>query len=188
MIRLGFEVVALNEVYEDVLDEVKDLLVDAFKASVTFKGVKEVPKEFKNVYREQYNGALILRWLATLRTSEDSIVLGIADADAYVDGLNFIFGIASHIDRVAIVFLERLKFEADHRKLIERIKKEVMHEVGHVLGLKHCSNEYCVMFFSNTIYDTDHKSFRYCSRCYAELTRLGYYVSRKYLVENDKYL
>ncbi|OYT52052.1 MAG: hypothetical protein B6U73_00475 [Desulfurococcales archaeon ex4484_204] len=39
--------------------------------------------------------------------------------------------------------------------LLSRVRKEVMHEVDHLLGLNHCSNPLCIMRFSNSILDTN---------------------------------
>jgi len=43
--------------------------------------------------------------------------------------------------------------------------KEAVHEVGHTLGLAHCTNSSCVMFFSNSILDTDRKKSAFCEKC-----------------------
>jgi archaemetzincin len=79
---------------------------------------------------------------------------------ANVDGLNFAFGLAT--DRKALISLERLRPEfywmPEDDDLFEcRALKEAMHELGHVLGLNHCPDRNCVMYFSNSIPDTDVK-------------------------------
>ena len=43
------------------------------------------------------------------------------------------------------------------------------HGAPHVLGLGHCENARCVMYFSNSLADTDLKSEVYCNRCAAQL-------------------
>nr|WP_243666411.1 matrixin family metalloprotease [Vulcanisaeta sp. JCM 16159] len=50
--------------------------------------------------------------------------------------------------------------------------KEVLHELGHSFGLDHCADPRCVMYFSNTIEDTDRKGPGYCQRCMARLRSL----------------
>jgi archaemetzincin len=96
------------------------------------------------------------------------VVLGIVDRDLYVPGMNFVFGIAAH--RAALVSLYRL-----HRDLppdpggrnlfLRRVLTEAVHELGHVYGLSHCPDASCVMFFSNSLADTDAKGIVFCHRC-----------------------
>ncbi|GAJ15820.1 unnamed protein product, partial [marine sediment metagenome] len=47
--------------------------------------------------------------------------------------------------------------------------KEVIHEIGHLLGLRHCSNPKCVMHFSNTLNDTENKDIIFCKECRREI-------------------
>ncbi|MFW9888286.1 MAG: FAD-dependent oxidoreductase [Candidatus Thorarchaeota archaeon] len=49
-----------------------------------------------------------------------------------------------------------------------RTEKEVFHELGHVLGLRHCS-KHCVMLFSNSLADTENKPGNYCTDCLQRL-------------------
>ncbi|MFQ5892664.1 MAG: hypothetical protein ACE5HW_07710, partial [Candidatus Methanofastidiosia archaeon] len=48
---------------------------------------------------------------------------------------------------------------------LERVLKEAIHELGHTFGLRQCKNSRCVMFFSNSLWDTDYKSKEYCEIC-----------------------
>jgi len=82
-----------------------------------------------------------------------------------VPGLNFVFGVAE--GDYALVFTARLLGEL----LVTRILKEVIHEVGHTLGLGHCENPSCVMHFSNTLMDTDRKGPGFCPRCMVKVRR-----------------
>ncbi|HVQ01245.1 MAG TPA: peptidase, partial [Candidatus Thermoplasmatota archaeon] len=51
-------------------------------------------------------------------------------------------------------------------------EKEAIHEVGHVMGLKHCPNR-CVMRFSNSLGEAQRKPLTLCERCKQTLTRKG---------------
>ncbi|MEZ0290871.1 MAG: archaemetzincin family Zn-dependent metalloprotease [Sulfolobales archaeon] len=130
------------------------------------------PKKFYNVLRGQYRADMILEWLRDYREDPSEIIVGIVSADAYVPGLNFVFGLADPVNRIATVYLERL-YTRDPSDTIffSRLEKEVTHEIGHVLGLGHCSDRKCVMSFSNSILDVDFKSNRFCKKCLSILRK-----------------
>ncbi|MEM1640541.1 MAG: hypothetical protein QW206_02920 [Acidilobaceae archaeon] len=91
------------------------------------------------------------------------LVVAVCAGDAYYDDLNFVFGLANPKLGVASVYIARLSEESPE-KLVERLAKEVLHEIGHLLRLSHCENE-CVMKFSNTLSDVDKKPRGFCSKC-----------------------
>lgn len=98
---------------------------------------------------------------------DESRVVGIVDVDIYTSTLNFVFGIAELPGRRALISTYRLKMgDVSNELLIERLAKEIVHELGHTFGLRHCSDKRCVMHFSNSIADTDYKSVRLCERCF----------------------
>ncbi len=94
-------------------------------------------------------------------------VIGLTDVDITVPYLNFVFGLAVKNGRGAIVSTYRLRNENMERYLL-RVKKEIMHELGHTFGLEHCNN-YCVMRFSNSILDVDSKPDHFCDKCRARI-------------------
>ncbi len=49
--------------------------------------------------------------------------------------------------------------------------KEAVHDLGHTCGLGHCRNPRCVMFFSNTLGDTDVKGPGFCAACREKVNR-----------------
>jgi archaemetzincin len=61
--------------------------------------------------------------------------------------------------------LFRLYVGADEQRFRGRALKEAMHELGHTFGLGHCADPGCVMWFSNTLAETDRKGAAYCARC-----------------------
>ena len=183
---MEFEVLAILDPPKQVLAEAARTLQEAFNAKVEIaKSTCTIPKTLYNPLRKQYNGLLVLEWSRNLKRKSGSILLAIVNADGYVEGLNFVFGVASYHARAAVVFLERLKYGVraawwSSSLFLSRLRKEIVHEIGHVLGLNHCNNRRCVMAFSNSILDTDFKEWRYCMRCYNRLRSLGYSVSRSY--------
>ncbi len=139
-----------------------------FKMPVTIDSAIVVDSSAYNEDRDQYYSPLIMKQLPMKKPN--GIVLGVIDVDLYVEGLNFIFGQANLVERKAIISLTRLRQEyyglKPNRELFQkRALTEAVHELGHIFGLNHCSNPKCVMFFSNSLSDTDRKGYRFCKNC-----------------------
>ena len=96
-------------------------------------------------------------------------IVAVVGGDGYVEGMNFVFGLATPELGVASVYTRRL--EAGGR-LEERLVKEVLHELGHLLGLGQCGDKRCVMSFSLTLGEVDVKGPGFCGECSLKLSRI----------------
>jgi archaemetzincin len=107
-----------------------------------------------------------------LQSIEANRILGVTSFDLFVPGMNFVFGEARCPGNVAVISTARLKPKAGNSRLFkERVVKEATHEVGHMLGLRHCDDVLCVMHFSERIEDTDEKKWAFCESCLTSLER-----------------
>lgn len=132
--------------------------------------------EYYDEDREQLEADRLLKFLSQkIGVLPHQRVLVIVDGDGYVEGFNFVFGIAKP-NWGGIVFTERLKPEIYGSSpsvplFRTRILKESLHELGHSFGLGHCTRN-CVMRFSNSVYDVDAKPASYCTACRTNLNML----------------
>jgi len=117
------------------------------------------------------SGGMAEEALALVPRIPGAKVVGVVEEDVTVPGLNFVFGLAELGGSAAVVSVYRLS-SASASVLRERLLKEVVHELGHTFGLRHCPNPSCVMSFSNSVLDVDRKGPGFCPRCRERLLRL----------------
>lgn len=103
-------------------------------------------------------------FLDLARTRDGEKVLGITEADLAASRTEWVFGYAEVGGRAAVVSVKRLR-SPDPRRVVARLLKEAIHELGHTQGLQHCGHRSCVMHFSETLADTDEKSMDFCAGC-----------------------
>lgn len=145
---------------------------------VEVAGTATVPAPAYDPGRRQYRAEAFLPLLSPWRQEPGDLLLGITTADLFVPRLNFVFGLADPGKGQAVISLARLdpRFYGQPpapELLAIRALKEAVHEVGHLLGLPHCEDPRCIMFFSNTLADTDRKGPGFCPRCRRRLPRSG---------------
>ena len=54
---------------------------------------------------------------------------------------------------------------------LQRLEKEVVHELGHTFGLRHCVDYRCVMYSSPAVEDIDVKNATFCASCRNDMAR-----------------
>jgi archaemetzincin len=166
----------IGKVDPTVLLHLKDELPRVFPETTALIVDERLPLSEKSFdkNRQQYRSNQILAAIQSYAASKSlNRILGVVDADIFVPELNFVFGEAASPGKAALISLWRLKPEfygasVEVKVLVERSLKEAVHEVGHTLGLNHCSRSSCVMYFSNSIFDTDKKQSLFCDECYID--------------------
>ena len=145
------------------LDVLGPILRDAFGAEVVEAPPVELPRSAFDPARRQWLSTGLLDVLAAAKKPAWDRLLGIADVDLFATGLNFVFGEADPDRGVAVFSIARLRSGADDALFRRREATEAIHELGHAFGLSHCENPDCVMWFSNSLAESDRKGTRFCA-------------------------
>jgi archaemetzincin len=170
----GRPVVAIapvGEVERGLAATVGPAVAEAFEVEIAAAAPLTAPAGAFDRARGQYLSTAFLDVLARAKHRGWERLLGVTGVDLYVPGLNFVFGEADPRRGVAVFSVRRLR-SPDPALFARRAATEAVHELGHTYGLGHCRRRDCVMWFSNTLRETDGKGPRLCPGHAGEVRRL----------------
>ncbi len=149
-----------------VLDELEKIFLLPFKLGKFL----ECPVSAFDPIRNQYYANIIIQTLMDNFPSDGLKLVGITNVDLCTPILTYVFGEAQLDGRVAIISIHRLnqnfyKLPDDKELLSERVKKTLIHELGHCFGLVHCDDPRCAMFLADSIFTLDYKKCSFCLKC-----------------------
>lgn len=142
-----------------------------------------------DVGQEQFLAGYILTDVLKKEKPDKGVALmAITEKDLYPKPeWNYVFGLASYRDKIAVSSMYRMQKEADFNLSLDRLLKICSHEIGHMFGLHHCIEANCVMNGTNSMVETDRHSLRLCSLCQRKLNSGLKYDNKKRLLELEKY-
>jgi archaemetzincin len=159
---------------KDILEKIAEDVRHEFHFPVNIKEGHLDLGEFYDASRRQYNGNALLKLVDAEYSSDSFKTIGLFSVDLFIPILTYIFGQAMLNGRSGIASLYRLSNErygmpVDEVLLMDRFRKEVIHELGHAFGLIHCPVTTCVMRSSTYVEDIDQKGPNLCIKCRTEM-------------------
>lgn len=155
---------------QQLLQNIVDELSRRFTDKVSAINLNVNIDDFFSIDRQQYYSTQIIAEAIKQTENIDGKIILLTDVDIFVPALTFIFGEAQLSGKHSIVSACRLHEEfytsvTNNILLLERIIKEILHELGHNFGLRHCIDWNCVMHASHGIEEVDIKGNSYCTNC-----------------------
>lgn len=136
----------------------------------------EIPPGALDERRLQYNAATLIQAIEAMPIKDYFKIIALFDVDLFIPLFTHIFGEARQNGRVALVSKFRLETHMDGSspptdRVLERVAKIALHELGHLLNLLHCDDDQCLMYFSGGVATLDQTDFNYCRYCRTALRR-----------------
>lgn len=169
-------IVPVNTIESAFLDRLALCIEERFLTSVRLERALAVPRGALNPARKQLFLSTLTSKVQRAFPEDEGIRLVISEFDIYKTSHRFVFGDGDEAAGIAVVSLHRLRpqfygEEPDQNQLFQRTLKEAVHQLGHALGLKHCFNARCAMYYSNSVFETDNKMPHFCEACERRLGR-----------------
>ncbi len=138
------------------------------------------PTSAFNAAKKQYFAPALINKVKLSFRGDVKYSLGVTRLDLYSSSLNTVYGDANLNEKIAVTSYYRLRpefyaYQTGENPLFDRLLKEAMHQLSHAIGLKHCYNRHCVLYYSSTIYDIDQKSSLFCLDCEKKLKKTASY-------------
>ena len=170
-LAMRVDIVPVGEIPAAVKREASTALRSVYDADVTMQGEQPIPEDARDSARNQYRAEAFIELASRVGAGEKNIA--ITTDDLFYRRRNYVFGLAYLDGNGSVVSTYRLQTSSDggistkspRAVFADRIRKEVIHEVGHTLGLEHCDNNRCVMNFSPTVREVDVKEEHLCGSC-----------------------
>jgi archaemetzincin len=168
-------IVPIWPVNEDYLKFAQIVIPQAFGLDGTINNWNIYAKEVCDPFRDQYLASSILVKLNEQLLPQDiAKIIGITDVDIFEPVFEYLFGEAQLDGTSVIVSAFRLHnrhygLPENNEILLDRLSKEIVHELGHAFSLIHCFAPMCVMNPSTYIEQIDTKSREFCTSCRSEL-------------------
>lgn len=166
----------------DLKDTIQQSIEDYYHFNTVVYPNIEIPKEFYTAIKSpRYRADSIIRFLKHNKPDSIDHVIGLTTKDIsttkhdkngnikspeskYTDW--GIFGLGYRPGASCVVSTKRLKHPS-RAKFIDRLKKVILHELGHNLGLPHCKNQNCFMRdAAETIKTIDQVELNLCEKCF----------------------